>query len=255
MTVQTLTLVTDHSSHDDSLPDNLTRTIQTALICDNSLLRSGLQHILSETPFVIAGAASVAGSKRFQGVAPAAALVLIEVSQNAGRVFEIVKQVREQLPEARIMVLADQVDLSFVQLGYAAGVNGFCITASARDVLIKSLALVMLGQTVLPFEVLRSFIDRAAQTGDQPFQGSSAAESSLSDLRTCKLSAREMEILSCLREGAPNKLIARKLDITEATIKVHVKAILRKIGAANRTQAAMWASQRLPRRVGVSVNV
>jgi two-component system, NarL family, nitrate/nitrite response regulator NarL len=58
-----------------------------------------------------------------------------------------------------------------------------------------------------------------------------------------------------LREGAPNKLIARKLDITEATIKVHVKAILRKIGAANRTQAAMWASQRLPRPGVSTLNV
>jgi two-component system nitrate/nitrite response regulator NarL len=64
-----------------------------------------------------------------------------------------------------------------------------------------------------------------------------------------------MEILGCLREGAPNKLIARKLKITEATIKVHVKAILRKIGASNRTQAAMWASQRLPRREVSALNV
>jgi two-component system nitrate/nitrite response regulator NarL len=47
----------------------------------------------------------------------------------------------------------------------------------------------------------------------------------------------------------PNKAIARKLDLTEATVKVHVKAILRKIGAANRTQAALWAFQRLPNKV------
>jgi two-component system nitrate/nitrite response regulator NarL len=57
-----------------------------------------------------------------------------------------------------------------------------------------------------------------------------------------------------LTQGEPNKVIARKLDITEATIKVHVKAILRKIGASNRTQAAMWASQRLPHQGGASVN-
>ena len=80
------------------------------------------------------------------------------------------------------------------------------------------------------------------------------AESKLSELTACKLSAREAQILGCLREGAPNKLIARKLGITEATIKVHVKAILRKIGVTNRTQAAMWASQRLPRQVGATVN-
>jgi two-component system nitrate/nitrite response regulator NarL len=55
--------------------------------------------------------------------------------------------------------------------------------------------------------------------------------------------------------GTPNKVIARNLDITEATIKVHVKAILRKIGVANRTQAAMWATEHLPRQGGASANV
>jgi two-component system nitrate/nitrite response regulator NarL len=46
-------------------------------------------------------------------------------------------------------------------------------------------------------------------------------------------------------EGEPNKIIARKLHVTEATVKVHVKAVLRKIGVANRTQAAMWAKGHL----------
>ena len=55
-------------------------------------------------------------------------------------------------------------------------------------------------------------------------------------------------------KGESNKVIARKLDITEATIKAHVKAILRKTGAANRTQAAMWASQHVDQRDGTSVN-
>jgi len=48
--------------------------------------------------------------------------------------------------------------------------------------------------------------------------------------------------------GEPNKVIAKRLDITEATIKVHVKAILRKVGVANRTQAAMWAKEHLDMR-------
>jgi two-component system nitrate/nitrite response regulator NarL len=71
----------------------------------------------------------------------------------------------------------------------------------------------------------------------------------------CKLSAREVQILNCLRQGAPNKAIARRLEVAEATVKVHIKAILRKIGVANRTQAAMWASKRLSQRGGASVNV
>ena len=59
------------------------------------------------------------------------------------------------------------------------------------------------------------------------------------------LSSREAEILQCLMQGAPNKVIARKLDVAEATVKVHIKAILRKIRVANRTQAAMWAVNHL----------
>ena len=49
--------------------------------------------------------------------------------------------------------------------------------------------------------------------------------------------------MTCLRDGAPNKVIARKLNLSEATVKVHVKAILKKIGASNRTQAALWATR------------
>jgi two-component system nitrate/nitrite response regulator NarL len=55
-------------------------------------------------------------------------------------------------------------------------------------------------------------------------------------------------------QGSPNKIIARKLDVAEATVKVHVKAILRKTGAANRTQAAVWATEHLPTRGGASLN-
>jgi two-component system nitrate/nitrite response regulator NarL len=179
------------------------------------------------------------------------ALVLIDASQNTSQVLEVIRHVRGQAPQARIVALADRFDLSFVRMGHEAGVNGFCSSASAPEVLIKSLELVMVGESILPFAVLRVIMDEALQKQDQPFQDNSVAEACLSDLKACKLSVREREILSCLREGAPNKLIARKLEITEATIKVHVKAILRKIGAANRTQAAMWASQRLP-RTGVS---
>ncbi|MBM6583458.1 response regulator transcription factor [Microvirga sp. BT689] len=155
---------------------------------------------------------------------------------------------RERSPETLIVALADQFDLDFVRAAHEVGVNGFCLTANDPEVLIKSLELVMLGECVLPFEVVRSIMSRAPQ--DQPLQDNTA-EPKLSDLKECKLSAREAQILGCLKGGAPNKLIARKFDVTEATVKVHVKAILRKIGAANRTQAAMWASQRLP-RTGVS---
>ncbi|MBO1909079.1 response regulator transcription factor [Microvirga sp. 3-52] len=181
------------------------------------------------------------------------ALILIDASQNSGHMLEVIKQAKEHFPQARIVALADQFDLGFVRSGHEAGANGFCSAASAPDVLVKSLELVMLGETVLPFEVVRSFLGGASQNREPPLQGS-MSEPKQADLKACMLSAREREILGCLTQGEPNKVIARKLDITEATIKVHVKAILRKIGASNRTQAAIWASQRVTQRGGASVN-
>jgi two-component system nitrate/nitrite response regulator NarL len=141
-----------------------------------------------------------------------------------------------------------------VRLGYEAGVNGFCLAAIDPEVFLKSLELVMLGESVLPCGLLRSIMDWAPEAGRQPVQDTKVAGSKLSELAAFKLSARETEILKCLMKGESNKGIARKLDITEATIKAHVKAILRKTGAANRTQAAMWASQHVDQRDGTSVN-
>ncbi|MBQ0819676.1 response regulator transcription factor [Microvirga sp. HBU67558] len=247
----TLTLVDDRLSDTNTSSTSHTAAIPTALICDNFLLRSGLRHILQDTPFALATAASE--SRLLQHAAFEPALILVDTHQATERLLEIIRQLREQFPQARVVALADQFDLSFVRSGYEVGVNGFCSAASAADVLTKSLELVMLGETVLPFEVLRPFVDGARQNQEQPLHGSMAG-SNPSDLNACKLSVREREILGCLTQGEPNKVIARKLDITEATIKVHVKAILRKIGASNRTQAAIWASQRLTQRGGASVN-
>ncbi len=238
MTAQTLMLVHNYTSQSAS-------AVPTSLICDSALLRMGLQQILRDTPFAITEAASVTGPKRLQYCALTTGLVIIEATQNTARVLEVIRQVKERSPETRIVALADQFDLDFIRTAHGAGVTGFCLTASGPEVLIKALELVMLGEAVLPSTVLRSLMDRAPQ--DQLLQ-KNTTEPKLSELKECKLSPREAQILGCLTEGAPNKIIARKFDVTEATVKVHVKAILRKIGAANRTQAAMWASERLPQQ-------
>jgi two-component system, NarL family, nitrate/nitrite response regulator NarL len=247
MTAQTIPFVPKQSASTDHQSQRLASAIPTALISDSALFRSGLQHILRDTPFAIAEAASVTGPKRLYHNAHDTALLIIDATQNTGRVLEVIRQVRERSPETRIAALADQFALGFVRMAHEAGVNGFCSTASGPEVLIKSLELVMLGESVLPFAELRSLMDAPLRKQGQPLQDNTA-EPTLSDLKTYKLSAREAEVLSYLMEGVPNKVIARQFDVTEATVKVHVKAILRKIGVANRTQAAMWATEHLPRR-------
>jgi two-component system, NarL family, nitrate/nitrite response regulator NarL len=100
--------------------------------------------------------------------------------------------------------------------------------------LTQSLRLVMLGQQVFP----------ALPAGKEPNHGSRdfgqiAERSGL----TRALSGREGEILCNLLHGHSNKTIARELNISEATVKVHLKALLRKLKARNRTQAAIWAME------------
>jgi two-component system nitrate/nitrite response regulator NarL len=216
-------------------------------MCTNAFVHSNLRHILQGTPFVLAETGG-ATPRSLQRPTPKPALVIIEANHNITLLREIVKRAQVQSPEARIVVLADRLDLNLVRWGHEVGVNGFCLAASAPEVLIASLQLVMLGESVVPSAVLRSFLD-GASLDQTPLRQDSRTGTNLSGQETCRLSARETEILGYLREGVPNKAIARKLDLTEATVKVHVKAILRKIGAANRTQAALWAFQRLPNKV------
>jgi len=246
MSAQMLTLTLNHSAQPEYPSTNLGLSVPTALICDNALLRSGLQQILSDTPIVITEAVSVTGPGRFQDVAPDTVLALVEASQNPGRVLEIVRQVRDQAPKVRIVVLVGQYDLDFMKLGLEVGVNGFCLTASSPAVLVKNLELVMLGQSVLPFEILRAIMGCNPQARDQSLR-TNKLEPKVTVVNPGRLSVKEAQVLSFLRDGAPNKVIARNLEISEATVKVHVKSILRKMGVKNRTQAALWTSQSLPK--------
>jgi two-component system nitrate/nitrite response regulator NarL len=166
----------------------------------------------------------------------------------------VIKQVKEHFPEARLVALADHFDFGFVQQGLDAGVNGFCLTGSSREVLITSLELVMLGESMLPGTAVRSILDSMALSTEPEAESKVPDEPKVFDPGARSLSSHEAEILSSLMEGNSNKLIARKLHVTEATVKVHVKAVLRKIGVANRTQAAMWAIDHLPARAEASLH-
>nr|WP_281400198.1 LuxR C-terminal-related transcriptional regulator [Microvirga zambiensis] len=102
-----------------------------------------------------------------------------------------------------------------------------------------------MGETVIPSALILPLLTDASAHQEQQRQ---AAEGhpKVVDARVGKLSPREADILRGIMNGESNKVIARQFDVTEATVKVHVKSILRKIGAINRTQAAMWASDRMP---------
>src|SRR5215218_6005516 len=108
----------------------------TALIGESALLCTGLQHILSGTPFASASIVTVTGPDLHPEMAEPPALVILVVNPSSGQTPGLIKQVKEHFPEARHAALADHFDLGFVQHALDAGVSGFCLTGSDREVLI-----------------------------------------------------------------------------------------------------------------------
>ena len=114
---------------------------------------------------------------------------------------------------------------------FRAGANGYLFMGPTLEPFIKALELVMLGETVLPKAILPLILEREDEVVPVKAPENFAPQ----------LSRRERLILRLLAEGHANKVIASEIGIAEATVKVHVKSILFKIGVINRTQAAMWA--------------
>ncbi|MBJ6125324.1 LuxR C-terminal-related transcriptional regulator [Microvirga splendida] len=219
------------------------QNVTTVLICQNILLRTGISHILAGTRFDIAGeTGDLSPLSTFPEGVPV--LFLICDGRSPCEYVQTVKELKEQHPHSRVVVLADTMDPQDIVQICKEGLDGFCTTRMDRHAIIKALELVMLGETFIPGSVGLDLLDqiRSSHAGGVVSRMGSLSPANDPALLMNKLSEREAQILRCLTQGASNKLIARELGVAEATVKVHIKAILRKVKAVNRTQAAMWAA-------------
>lgn len=220
-----------------------TPSVPTLLVEPNTLLREGLKRILAETPYrLVASAASLDEARRSWTAGGDPFLIIVDAASDHEARCNQIAQLKAESQFARVVMLVDHYDLKRVLAAFQAGADAYLIKSVSCEVLVKSLDLVMLGEAVYPSAVLNLLREQANGVNeDEPEQEEEDQENPPRGL-----SVRETVILRCLMEGDSNKLIARKFDITEATVKVHVKAILRKIRAKNRTQAAIWAASHLP---------
>ncbi len=179
--------------------------VMTVLICKNVMLRMGLKHLLANTCFAVSEAAFDQTSLSLRCPDPTPALFIVDASAPTDEVVQTIRHLKSQHPEARVVVTADHFDLSFVRRGHETGVDGFCLTASSRDVLIKSLELVMLGEIVLPASLVRLMLQGTrSSAGPQLPTNRAVVEPKVAGLRANRLSAREAEILGCIMGGAAN---------------------------------------------------
>lgn len=213
---------------------NLTEAATVLHIDRNQLFREGLRRILIDSPFVIQGEAPTIddGLSQISNLKPRMIIVDPNGYSN-GALNDLIHSADAVSPKPRVVVLTDKVGMSSLANALDAGASGYLLKDMSTDALTQSLRLVLMGETVFPTDLAYLLINNRfiMSRNGAPANGGGG------------LSGRETEILACLVNGASNKEIANQLDITEGTVKVHLKGILKKIRVHNRTQAAIWAIQ------------
>lgn len=206
--------------------------VSVAIVSDNALAREGLRRILEgEELTVVESHSSSRALASAQARPKCPGIVILDLASDENSCAEV-EACQRAVPDSKVVVLTDELNFDMMFEAFKAGVDAYIVKRIDCEALIGSLRLVHLGEKVMPSELASGF--PARWTGRVlPSMPEREAISQLSE--------REIETLRYLILGSPNKVIAGHLDISEATVKVHVKAILRKLGAQNRTQAAIWA--------------
>jgi two-component system, NarL family, nitrate/nitrite response regulator NarL len=235
---------------------------RAVLVSERRLLRDGLKEMLQKSRISVIGEARdipelLAAIE--QQAAPELVICHITSDQSPEAGVELVCGLRRQFGRAKLVVLADACTRSLLSSFVSADVNAILLTSISSEMLQRSLELVLVDHRLFPTEIMSLITDSAlasrsfdsAPAERVTFAGATAFPTHFhegqvaaadSQLRVA-LSKREHQIIDCLVSGMPNKSIARELNITEATVKVYVKGLLRKIKVSNRTQVAIWALQ------------
>jgi len=201
----------------------------------NEIDCQGLSHILSEGGLAIDHCLPDSPALALAGWTDEPTHIIIVDNALASAALERCAMLRLAMRRVRIVLMSDDCDLATIRDAFANGVDGILARHISAKPLISAIKLVALGEKVIPSQFVKMLI----ADGGLPSQNEWAAHSSLAHL-----SSREVEILGCLVAGDANKTIALKLSVAEATVKAHIKAILRKLQLDNRTQAAIWAISR-----------
>lgn len=193
---------------------------------DHAIVRSGLIELLGGADDVEVVGAAAHGEEAVALVKQARPdIILMDISLPGIDGIEATKTIVEGDPEVRVVMLTAFSDRDRVLAALDAGAVGYLL----KDAEPKEL-----------FDAVR-----AAARGDAPLAPRAARQ--LLEARSAEhradLSKREREVPSLVTQGLPNKLIARRLEISEKTVKGHLTSIFQRIGASDRTQAALWAER------------
>jgi two-component system nitrate/nitrite response regulator NarL len=207
------------------------------IIDDHPLFRKGARLLLEpENGFQVVGEASSGA----EGIALAdsldSELILLDLNMAKMDGLETLRCLREAHPDTLVVMLTVSDHEQDLVAALRAGASGYLLKDTEPEELLGQLRQALEGHLVLS-KSLTEHLMRAVRREQQP-----------TPLEQAGLTEREGEILQGIAEGLSNKHIARQLDITEGTVKVHVKHLLRKLNLRSRVEAAVWAVEnRSPR--------
>jgi DNA-binding NarL/FixJ family response regulator len=150
------------------------------------------------------------------------------------RVLENIRVLRQKLSHIPLIILADSDSPCHIVEAFHQGVRGYIPMTLNPVVMVQALRLIAAGGTFIPPNIFLQ------DTGKKLIEKLPAISQTI--IKAC-LTPRQMEVLQLLQQGKSNKIIAYELEMQESTVKVHIRGIMRKLKAANRTQAALLAYQ------------
>jgi two-component system nitrate/nitrite response regulator NarL len=216
------------------------------LVGQYALFRNAIGRILPTSRFqVVASVETIDDAATLSARGDPPSLMILMAEEEPAETYRQIAGFRAWAPSGRILIVARRSQKASVLGALHAGADGCIWDLSDSRAFLSSVDLVMSGVCILPPELLCAVLPPPV-AAPAPSAAPITAPEPLPESRgASRLSGQEIRILACLREGDTNKSIGNKLNISEATVKVHVKGILRKIQVANRTQAAIWAMNRL----------
>lgn len=207
------------------------KPISVLIIDDHTLFRSGIKLLLErQDGFEVVGEASdgLEGVKRAKQLKPD--VVLLDLHMPGTNGLAAIPLLREEVPKSEIIMLTVSEDADDLLEALRAGARGYLLKNIETDFLINAIRQAASGQSVMSSQMAGKLADVMREP-----------QKVVSNFHPEKLTPREREIIVMLASGASNKEIARKLDLAESTVKIHVQAILRKLNLASRVQAAVYA--------------
>jgi DNA-binding NarL/FixJ family response regulator len=199
------------------------------LVCDDHVLvREGLRRLLEgqEGIDVIADAADgIACVEAAARLRPDVVLMDLVMPRVDG--VEATRRILSALPDAKVVVLTSFADQARILDAIDAGAVGYLLKDAPADQVIGGIRAAARGDAFLDPRAARAVMTRHSARGP-----------------ALEMTNREREVLSLLAAGLSNKVIARRLEIAEGTVKAHLTSIYRQIGVDSRSQAALWARER-----------